>query len=167
MIRLLCRLKISMIRPRSVSPEFYLRVIYIFRRLTIERFVFFVPIFFRSYDETNIGGADNSGKSHGFVYRHAASLVTGSCRPPPGWPGTDVMITFFCDFWQFSAKKLAFFLKTNAMIKFWKKISFVWSQKRQIFADFFAKVFKKYDIGPRSQSYDFWINNYSASVVGT
>jgi hypothetical protein len=30
--------------------------------------------------------------------------------------GTDVMITIFCDFWQFSAKKLAFFSKTNVMI---------------------------------------------------
>jgi hypothetical protein len=32
--------------------------------------------------------------------------------------GTDVIITIFCDFWQFSAKKLAFFSKTNDMIKF-------------------------------------------------
>jgi hypothetical protein len=32
-------------------------------------------------------------------------------------PGTDVMITIFCDFRQFSAKKLAFFSKTNVMIK--------------------------------------------------
>jgi hypothetical protein len=31
--------------------------------------------------------------------------------------GIDVMITFFCDFCQFSAKKLAFFSKTNVMIK--------------------------------------------------
>jgi hypothetical protein len=33
-------------------------------------------------------------------------------------PGVDVMITIFYEFCQFSAKKLAFFLKTNAMIKF-------------------------------------------------
>jgi hypothetical protein len=32
-------------------------------------------------------------------------------------PGVDVMITIFCDFYQFLAKKLAFFLKTNVMIK--------------------------------------------------
>jgi hypothetical protein len=32
-------------------------------------------------------------------------------------PGVDVMITIFCDFRQFSAKKLAFFSKTNVMIK--------------------------------------------------
>jgi hypothetical protein len=34
-----------------------------------------------------------------------------------GIPGVDVMITIFCDFRQFSAKKLAFFSKTNVMIK--------------------------------------------------
>jgi hypothetical protein len=33
-------------------------------------------------------------------------------------PGVDVMITFFCDFCQFSAKKIAFFSKTNVMIHF-------------------------------------------------
>jgi hypothetical protein len=32
-------------------------------------------------------------------------------------PGVDVMITIFCDFCQFSAKKLAFFSKTDVMIK--------------------------------------------------
>jgi hypothetical protein len=31
--------------------------------------------------------------------------------------GVDVMITIFRDFCQFSAKKLAFFSKTNVMIK--------------------------------------------------
>jgi hypothetical protein len=31
--------------------------------------------------------------------------------------GVDVMITNFCNFYQFSAKKLAFFSKTNVMIK--------------------------------------------------
>jgi hypothetical protein len=30
-----------------------------------------------------------------------------------GWQGVDVMITIFCDVWQFSAKKLTFFSKTN------------------------------------------------------
>jgi hypothetical protein len=34
-----------------------------------------------------------------------------------GWPGVDVMITIFCDFRQFSAKKLAFFSITNVMIR--------------------------------------------------
>jgi hypothetical protein len=36
--------------------------------------------------------------------------------------GVDVMIAIFCDFCQFSAKKLAFFSKTNAMIKKYFKI---------------------------------------------
>jgi hypothetical protein len=31
--------------------------------------------------------------------------------------GVDVMIAIFCDFRQFSAKKLMFFSKTNVMIK--------------------------------------------------
>jgi hypothetical protein len=36
---------------------------------------------------------------------------------PSGRPGVDVMITIFCYFRQFLAKKLAFFTKTNVMIK--------------------------------------------------
>jgi hypothetical protein len=48
-------------------------------------------------------------------------------------PGVDVMITIFCDFCQFSAKKLAFFSKTNLMINFFSKFGFVLSQKRQFF----------------------------------
>jgi hypothetical protein len=50
-----------------------------------------------------------------------------------GFPGVDVMITIFCDFSQFSAKKLAFFLNTNVMITFLSKFAFVSSQKRQFF----------------------------------
>jgi hypothetical protein len=33
-------------------------------------------------------------------------------------PGVDFMITIFCNFCQFSAKKLEFFSKTNVMIQF-------------------------------------------------
>jgi hypothetical protein len=40
------------------------------------------------------------------------------CTNSSGHPGVDVMITIFCDFCQFSAKKLAFFSKTNVMIQF-------------------------------------------------
>jgi hypothetical protein len=36
---------------------------------------------------------------------------------PANRPGVDVMITIFCDFCQFSAKKLALVSKTNVMIK--------------------------------------------------
>jgi hypothetical protein len=35
-------------------------------------------------------------------------------------PGVDVMIIIFCDFRQFSVKKMAFFSKTNVMIIFSK-----------------------------------------------
>jgi hypothetical protein len=35
--------------------------------------------------------------------------------------GVDVRITIFCDFWQFLAKKMAFFSKTNVMINFFCK----------------------------------------------
>jgi hypothetical protein len=48
------------------------------------------------------------------------------------------MITIFCDFSQYSAKKLAFFLNTNVMIKCFSKFSFVSCQKRQFF---FAEIF--------------------------
>jgi hypothetical protein len=49
------------------------------------------------------GGAGNAGRS-------SESLSYQGI-------GVDVMITIFCDFRQFSAKKLAFFSKTNVMIK--------------------------------------------------
>jgi hypothetical protein len=35
------------------------------------------------------------------------------------------MIAIFCEFCQFSAKKLAFFSKTSAMIKFLQKLAVV------------------------------------------
>jgi hypothetical protein len=38
-------------------------------------------------------------------------------------PGVDVMITIFCDFCQFSAKKMAFFLNTNVMINFFQNLA--------------------------------------------
>jgi hypothetical protein len=53
------------------------------------------------------------------------------------------MITIFCDFCQISVKKLAFFSKTNVMITIFAKTSFVLSQKRQYFAEFFGEHLKK------------------------
>jgi hypothetical protein len=38
-------------------------------------------------------------------------------------PGVDVMITIFCDFWPFSAKKLALFSKTNVMMTFLRNLA--------------------------------------------
>jgi hypothetical protein len=48
------------------------------------------------------------------------------------------MITIFCDFCQFSAKKLAFFSKTNVMITIFAKTSRSLSKKN---ANFFANFF--------------------------
>jgi hypothetical protein len=49
------------------------------------------------------------------------------------------MITIFCDFSQFSAKKLAFFSQKQCYDHFFSKFSFVLSQKRQVFARFFGE----------------------------
>jgi hypothetical protein len=48
-------------------------------------------------------------------------------------PGVDVMITIFCDFRQFSAKKLAFFSKTNVMIKILHNLALFCVKKRHFF----------------------------------
>jgi hypothetical protein len=45
----------------------------------------------------------------------------------------DVMITIFCNCRQFLVKKLAFFSKTNIMIKILQNLAFVSSQIRQFF----------------------------------
>jgi hypothetical protein len=41
----------------------------------------------------------------------------------------DVLITIFCDFRQFSAKKLAFFSKTNVMIQILHNLAELFSEK--------------------------------------
>jgi hypothetical protein len=51
--------------------------------------------------------------------------------------GVDVMITLVCDLSQFSAKKLAFFLNTNVMIKLFQNLASFWVKN----AIFFAKCF--------------------------
>jgi hypothetical protein len=38
-------------------------------------------------------------------------------------PGVDVIITIFCEFRQFSAKKLALFSKTNVMVNFFQNLA--------------------------------------------
>jgi hypothetical protein len=53
--------------------------------------------------------------------------------------GVDVMIIIFCDFRQFSAKKLAFFSKTNVIIKIFAKTSSSLSKKRQYFRYIFRR----------------------------
>jgi hypothetical protein len=58
-------------------------------------------------------------------------------QSPIGRNGVDVMITIFCDFSQFSAKKIGVFLKFQCYDQLFSKFSFVLSQKRQ----FFRKIF--------------------------
>jgi hypothetical protein len=48
------------------------------------------------------------------------------------------MIIIFCDFRQFSAKKLAFFSKTNVMINFFQNLALFWVKNANIFAKFFG-----------------------------
>jgi hypothetical protein len=52
--------------------------------------------------------------------------------------GADVMITVFCEFRQFSAKKLVIFSKTNVMIQV-SKNSCILYKYRKFFADFFGE----------------------------
>jgi hypothetical protein len=54
-------------------------------------------------------------------------------------PGFDVMITIFCDFCHFSAKKLAFFSKINVMITIFAKTSSSLCKNANIFAKFFGE----------------------------
>jgi hypothetical protein len=58
-------------------------------------------------------------------------------------PGVDVMITIFCDFLTISGEKIGAFLKNQCYDHIFEKYSFFLSQKRQFFADFLAKIFKK------------------------
>jgi hypothetical protein len=51
------------------------------------------------------------------------------------------MITIFCDFRQFSAKKLAFFSKTNVMINFFHNLAFFWVKNAIFLPIFWRKYF--------------------------
>jgi hypothetical protein len=65
-------------------------------------------------------------------------------------PGVDVMITIFCDFWQFSAKKLAFSSKTNVMIKILHNLALFWVKNTNFFRrKIRQKYLKNHNIGPR------------------
>jgi hypothetical protein len=59
------------------------------------------------------------------------------------------MITIFCDFRQFSEKKLAFFSKTNVVIKILHNLALFEVKNANFFAEFFGeKIFKNHNIGP-------------------
>jgi hypothetical protein len=68
-----------------------------------------------------------------------AMQTLGPTDSRSGWPGVDVMITIFGDFRQFSAKKMAFFSKTNVMIKFLHNLALFWVKKAKFFAEFFGE----------------------------
>jgi hypothetical protein len=51
----------------------------------------------------------------------------------------DVVITIFCDFRQFSAKKLAFFSKTNAMIKILHNLALFRVKNAIFFSEIFGE----------------------------
>jgi hypothetical protein len=54
--------------------------------------------------------------------------------------GVDVIITIFCDFCQFSAKKWRFLKsKTNVMIKILEELAVVCAKNANIFAKIFLK----------------------------
>jgi hypothetical protein len=65
-----------------------------------------------------------------------------------GHPGVDVMITIFCDFRQFSAKKLAFFSKTNVMIKILHSLPLFWVKNANFCQQILRKHLKNHNIGP-------------------
>jgi hypothetical protein len=53
--------------------------------------------------------------------------------------GVDVMITNFCEFGPFSAKKMAFFSKTNVMISFFQNLTLFGVKNTNFFAKFFGE----------------------------
>jgi hypothetical protein len=63
-------------------------------------------------------------------FARSANFFLLLCHPsnvykinPTFYPGVDIMTTIFCDFSQFSDKKLAFFSKTNVMIKLFQNLA--------------------------------------------
>jgi hypothetical protein len=79
-----------------------------------------------------------------------------ACRSSrQGDQGVDVMITIFCDFSQFSAEKLAFFLKCQCYDHFFQNLASFWVKNAN-----FLLNFKKSNIGPRlggfSPFFNFW-----------
>jgi hypothetical protein len=53
--------------------------------------------------------------------------------------GVDIMITIFCDFSQFSAKKMAFFINTNVRINFFQNLALFRVKNANFFSKFFGE----------------------------
>jgi hypothetical protein len=73
------------------------------------------------------------------------------------------MITIFGNFFQFSAEKIGVFLKYQCYDQLFFKFSFVLSQKRQVFAQFFGEnILKLITSVPGAyptKRYKYWFTN--------
>jgi hypothetical protein len=90
-------------------------------------------------------------------------------RPLGAWllrTGVDVVITIFCDFWQFSAKKFAFFSKTNVMIKILHNLALFGVKNANLLQFFSAKIFKIHNIGP-SFFWQLWSSPHKWATFST
>jgi hypothetical protein len=71
--------------------------------------------------------------------------ASGPLRPPASTslekagPGVDVVITIFGDFRQFSAKEMAFFSKTNVMIKILHNLALFCVKNANFLAEIFGE----------------------------
>jgi hypothetical protein len=86
-----------------------------------------------------------------FIDLHTYVCIPGVIKKSATfYPGVNVMITIFCDFRQFSAKKWSFSQKPLLWSKFCI-IQLCFESQTLIFAKFLAKIFKNPNIGTRSQ----------------
>jgi hypothetical protein len=72
--------------------------------------------------------------------------------------GVDVMITNFCNFYQFSAKKWRFSQKPMLWSIFFKKLAVVWAKNANIFAKFFGENILKISTSVAVHLYTFFWN---------
>jgi hypothetical protein len=78
---------------------------------------------------------------------HNAGIVAVNSKVVGLAPGVDVMITNFCDFFQFSAKKFAFFFNTNVSI--FQNLTLFQVKNANFFAKFFGEnIFKIITLAP-------------------
>jgi hypothetical protein len=69
-------------------------------------------------------------------------------------PGSMLWSQFSAIFDNFPPKKLAFFSKTNVMIKILHILALFWVKNANFFAEFFGEnILKNHNIGPRSWKY--------------
>jgi hypothetical protein len=91
---------------------------------------------------------------------------SGNPRRAPA-PGVDDMITIFCDFRQFSAKKLAFFSKINVMIQILHNLPLFWVKSANFFSELFGEnILKILTSVPESESEKSRILPVPCSMIG-